>query len=876
MKVFFYLAMTFLSTIVDAAYVRAIIVDSLVQEKKAQERLVELEAFVNLHDNIGRLQKSDNFKLQIRKSGKYYIVAIEPFRQRKALQEVLDTLRLVYKDVYVVNATFIPKNLDAKPEAQSLNENIEEEKTPQAIIIEEKSSEKENVLAPVETIDKKVEDVQLVVKETPQCIDVTSPVLMENKKDETKFIYNLWMILFFITFFAILVAIRYLFKYKKDEESYVNRDMMMSEKLKQSNAEIKMKEKFIAHASHELRSPLTAIMGLTHLVLENDLPKFQKSYIQNIEYSAQHLLNIVNDILDVSKIEAGELEIETKEFNINDIFEYVLNTASMQIKGKNVSLSVNVEKEIPSRVVGDSLRLGQILINILANAIKFTKEGEVCLEVKKVESYGETILLEFSVSDTGIGMTEEQTQGVFNSYSQASDATSRKFGGTGLGLSISKQLIEMMGGQIVVKSQKDIGSTFTFTILFKLKDSQNQRYYRLPSSTLLNKRILIVDYSIKNATSLTKALEYFKYTTHVIPSFEESILDESIEFDIIIVNKSNLTKFTIDKIKENYLKPLKKVKIVVLSLYSDLSRDVTKELKIDAYLKTPFTQQSVLNMIIELYVSKNAENALNKKNTKDKLKSISGKKILVAEDNVLNHKVISGLLSNTGIELTFVINGQEVIDLLQKGEKFDMILMDINMPVLNGYEATKEIRKSLQYGAMPIVALTADVMQESIEKAYAVGMQGHISKPIIIDVFYKKIFDMLTTPLISDKNRLSLEKKSDDEFAELSISVGLSGCNNDKAFYQSILKEFQMMYENSDLTLEKLCKNNQFKDARQMSMDIKDVALNIGAYKLCESTAAMEYEFEKGFRGNWKEIIESYRLDLDKLFLDIEKYNKNS
>ena len=634
----------------------------------------------------------------------------------------------------------------------------------------------------------------------------------------------------------------------------------------------------MSHVSHELRTPMTAIMGLTHLVLESELTKLQKDYILKIESSSEHLLNLINDILDVSKIQAGELKLEKSEFNINDIFEYVFSVNAMNAKRNATTFSMDVALDIPSKVVGDSLRLGQVLINLIGNAVKFTHDGEVSLSVRKVSAVSDTIKLEFSVIDTGIGMTEEQVNNIFNSYYQAEESTSREFGGTGLGLAISKELVEMMGGEIKVSSEKGVGTTFTFSVVLKLKDPENKRYYRLPSSSMLNKKILIVDSSNKNVISLIKSLGYFNYKTNAIPSFEESVIENQIKFDIVIINQYNLTKQAVNAIYA--MKKSMNTKLVVLNeIYSGLNKDILGDISIDAYLQVPSTQQSVLNMIVDLYVSKNLDKRSRKTSMKDKLKVMSKKKILIAEDNDVNQKVILGLLSQTGIELTFVDDGHEALDLVKKDIHFDLVIMDINMPKMNGYEAAREIRKTSKYNSLPILALTGDVTDEAVSKARESGMQGHISKPIIIDIFYKKIFDALNAKTIDLVNHEKIEfqkEHKDDGYNELSISVGLARCEGDKEFYKSILKDFKSMYINSAISLEELCNNKSFKEARRMSMDIKDVALNIGAYNLCESAAGMEYEFEKGERSNWRELISYYENILNILFKDIDKYLKEA
>lgn len=858
------LVVLFFSNLLNASYLRTVRVASFLNEQDAQSALSELNKYISSDKELVELQKKWDFELKERQSGKYYITLIEPFTKRDVLQKVLDKLRLEYKDVYVTKLKQEKKYIQKLP---SVAPNVE--------IQENKVFKELKEIPPVKVLEP--EPSPIVVKKIEKKIEkrrVKEPLPL--KKENS---FNIWQILFFISFAALLILLWFFVKNKKENETLINNDLIYTERIKQATLNIESKEKFLSHASHELRTPMTAIMGLTHLVLENELPKFQREYIEKIQISAEHLVNIINDILDISKIQAGKLRIEKEEFNLNDILDYVLNIILIQAKSNNVIVAIEIDHDVPSKLIGDSLRLGQVLINLLGNAVKFTHDGEVTLYVKKVDSFANNLDLEFTIEDTGIGMTHEQLEKVFHSYSQADESTSRKFGGTGLGLSISKQLVEMMDGTIKAHSKKDVGTSFMFTIPFKLKDMDDKRQYRLPSSKLLNKRVLIIDSSKKESNNLAQAFNYFHYVSHAIPSFEEAVFEADMQFDIVVIHQNDLSKFAVKKIQEIKRYAKGQCKVVLLNeLNSSFNMKMLHSLKVDAYFKTPFTQQSILNLIVELYEMKNLENSLKIKTLKEQLGEYKDKKILVAEDNILNHKVIAGLLSNTGIELTFAVDGQEVIDLVNKDIPIDLILMDINMPNINGYEAAKEIRKNQKYNDIPILALTADVMDEAIEKAFAVGMQGHIAKPIIVDIFYKKILDILSARgvKIQENKELIHNTPEKEEYEELSVTIGLNRCNNDIDFYKSILKDFKVMYLNSAVALEELCRDGHFKEARRKSMDIKDVALNIGAYKLCESAAAMEYEFEKGSRSNWHELVSFYAKSLEKLFTDIDHYLKEN
>ncbi len=868
-----FILLSFITTL-NAEYLRTIRIGSFVQEKDAKESLLKIQEFIQEHENIIVLKNENDFEFGVRKSGKYYITHAEPFRDREVLQQVLDTLRLKYDDIYVTKLKqdkVYPKQLRIIPEIETpqKEQKLSLSETTQAISSQKKTdTEKKDIFNKESVLEEES------VSEDRNISDVVAKEEVVEKNDNNKESI-FWKYLFFIALLVILFFIRLRILTQREIEKLTTKEMITQSKLSQMIPEMKKKEEFLSYVSHELRTPMTAIIGLTHLVLENKLSKTQHEYVQKIESSAQYLLNILNDILDISKLQEGQVTIEKNEFNLNDTLEYVIDIIATQAKQNNVAITLDIEDGIPPMIIGDSLRLGQVLINLLSNSVKFTKDGDVKLTVKKLSSFGESVTLDFIVSDTGIGMTEEQIKGIFESYSQADESISRKFGGTGLGLAISKQLVELMNGKIKVESKKDEGSIFSFYIDFMLKDSQNRRNYRLPSSKLLGKRILIIESLNTNVILLSRYLTYFKYKVNSIPSFEEVALEKKFVYDIIIINQLHVTKNALAIIEE--IQKTHELKIVLLKeLYSSMHNSKQDALIIDATIKIPFTQQNILNMITELYIEKKSDTQLRKINLKDKLKDIEDKNILLVDDNMLNHKVISGLLANTKINLTFATNGKEAIDLIFKNLSYDLVLMDINMPIMNGYEATKEIRKHKQYNRLPILALTADVMEDSIDKALSSGMQGYITKPIIIDIFYKKIFDMLNHNHDAKEYIKPLEISQSDGFEELSISIGLSRCNEDKFFYKSILEDFKTMYANSFMVIEELCKEGKFKEARAKAMDIKDISLNIGAYSLCEHAAAMEYEFEKGNRSEWKSLLRLYLNSLEKLFKEIDKYIKDS
>ncbi len=851
------------SSILEATYLRSIRVGSFSNKTDAKKELIKLNNFIQKNENLLNLQKKWGFECKARKSGKYYVTLVEPLKNKEVLQIILDILRIEYKDVYVTRL-----------KQDNMNEIIEKIILLEPIQLETSSS---NEITPIKnmisieevinTIDKlqvtQVAKTKIQVTKTIQ-EEYQEEVLKSSKNVQLKMNTQelqeniIWKISLFLSLLFILLLLRILFVYKKEKKLSGNKDLLNHSKIEKITEETQNKDRFLSNISQELRTSVTAIIGLTQLMLNNRPSTFQKDYVQRIKNSTNNLLRIIDDISDISKIQVANLEIENSEFNINDTLEYVLTIILIQANNNKAKILLDVEKDVPSLIVGDSLRLSQVMISILLNAINLTKAGSISLGIRKLVAYKETIKLEFVVKNNDIQIRKSQEK-----YLQTDII--------GLGLSISKQLIEKMGGEIFIESTKDKGNTFIFTIVFTLMDTFNRRQYRLPSKKLLKKKVLLVDSSEENINSLIDKLNYFHYEIHSIPSFEAMVLEDKMEFDFLIVHQSSLNSSSIRKLKEMAQKGIKIV--IIDQLYKNIQDDFFQGLDVHLYLKTPLTQQSILNMIINLYASKTSV----KIDPKHNLKKLKAKKILIAEDNELNHKLITSLLSDTGIELSFVFDGQEAVNLVQSGKKFNLILMDINMPKLNGYEASEEIRKNNKYNSIRILALNSDVMESTIEKTFASGMQGYISKPIILDMFYHEIYQALSS---KDEilNIMSISRPNEystkEEFKELSVNAGLRKCDGDLNVYKSTLVDFKAMYMNSSRVLEQLVRDSYFKEAKSLAMDIKNAALNVGAYNLCESAAAIKYEFEKGSKSNWTELLGAYKLSLEKLFKDLDKYIK--
>ena len=656
----------------------------------------------------------------------------------------------------------------------------------------------------------------------------------------------------------------------KDEIEYLStvaRDISKQKRLENELAKTrdkaietaKIKSEFLANMSHEIRTPMNGIIGLAELLLSTELTKEQADYAESVQHSGEILLTIVNDILDFSKIEAGKFHLETLNFDLRDTAESVLELFAEPAYRKEIEMSLLVHQDVPNDLQGDPRRLRQILTNLISNAIKFTEKGEITIRVKLKNKEQDKTTLHFSVSDTGIGVNKKAQKDLFEAFTQANSSITRQYGGTGLGLTISKQLVELMDGEIGIKSQEGKGAEFWFTTNFEATENN---YYPNISENLKNSRVLIVDDNdsfrrilmsqikgvgifVEEANSSKTALNLLKTAAKNKEPFKTVIVDlnmteingmelsqlikkeRSIQNTPILLMPSINDHGVIKKVKEkgadSYIfKPIRQTE-----LYEKLSHLLNKkEGNTEKTKERETVSQELLSEPISI-----GESFLEKNHVPD----THGPRILIAEDNRVNQKVLSVQLKNLGYKSDIKSNGEEVLEAI-RDQTYSMILMDCQMPILDGFEASMKIRENEEGSDVhiPIIAITANVLEGDQERCLAAGMDDYIRKPIKQDDLAQIVGKWAGLNQIPQ-----IEPDSNDQTEETesqSIQKRLDSLT-DACDHKLTFECLEVFIEDVDISVSKLIKALEANDAEGIEHEahkLKGSAANMGAVKLPE------------------------------------------
>ncbi len=576
-------------------------------------------------------------------------------------------------------------------------------------------------------------------------------------------------------------------------------------------AATRAKSEFLANMSHEIRTPLNAIIGMSHLALQTPLDGKQRNYVEKANLAANNLLGIINDILDFSRIEAGRLELEAVDFDLEAVMEGVAALLGLKAEEKGLELIFNIAPQAPTQLLGDPLRLGQVLVNLCSNAIKFTSQGEVLVAIESQSCDGDQVELHFCVRDTGIGMTEEQRGKLFQSFSQADSSTTRKYGGSGLGLAISRDLVALMNGEIWVESSPGEGSAFHFRARFG-KGRAPSRRYSLDIDALNGLHILVVDDNAASRGVLTAIAESCGLRVMQAQDAAAALarlaeLQSSAErLDLMLIDWKlagmdgiGCARMLMDACGESI-----PTAVMASAFSSEEVAHIARTQRVDlrSVVPKPATPSSLLEAIgtaLGRFAPSMTGHTASVALDAGGRKAIGGARLLLAEDNALNQELTVALLVEVGVAVVTVENGRAALDALAGDGPFDGVLMDCQMPVMDGYTAAREIRQNAAWSQLPIIAMTANVMSGDRERILAAGMNDFIAKPLSVDRMFETLGKWIRPGARQPAPSLGLDPharetpalKPSMEYPGIVQQAGLRACGGNTKLYSRVLAKFR-------------------------------------------------------------------------------------
>lgn len=616
----------------------------------------------------------------------------------------------------------------------------------------------------------------------------------------------------------------------------------------------KAKSEFLANMSHEIRTPLNVILGLGHLMKQTDLTHIQQDYLDKINTSARSLLGVINDILDFSKIEAGKLEIEHITFNLSELLEQIGNLAYVKAEQKGLEVLFYISNAVPARLIGDPTRLSQILTNLVNNAIKFTNEGHVMLSVEVAQIMPRQVLVEFVVSDTGIGIDEQKQSELFKPFSQADASTTRKYGGTGLGLSIVKKLVELLNGTVTLVSELGKGTAFTVTLPLGIPEDEAVAC-KTPPEHLKNARVLVVDDNAISCQILKRILESFSFEVDVAFSGFEAIeaMKEktSKPYSIIVVDYLMPEMDGIQTVQRLFdqtdMSSVKSI-IMLTAFGKEDIRQKAYQSKINAFLTKPVQPSQLYNAILETFDKKYTHFDKSDEVASTHFASsllFSNTTVLVVEDHPINQQVVAELLTSALVKVDIASNGLEAVQKIKSGNKYDAVLMDIQMPIMDGFEATKQIRQLNDGQTLPIIALTAHALKDEVQKCLQAGMQDHIPKPIEPEVLFKTLSKYIhkssykTLQLHPEKVQNSASSAL-ESLKGINISKGLKRTNKNAQLFLNLIRQFCLQYADVISKLKQALIEKDTKTVGNILHSLKGASGAISAEKVFEYAKVAE------------------------------------
>jgi len=618
------------------------------------------------------------------------------------------------------------------------------------------------------------------------------------------------------------------------------------------------KSEFLANMSHEIRTPMNAIIGMTHLALQTGLDARQRNYLEKVDSAAKGLLGIINDILDFSKIEAGKMSYEQIDFHLDDVMDGMADLAVIKAQEKDLELLFNVGADVPLALVGDPLRLRQVLTNLVGNAIKFTEEGEVTVMVSCFAREADGAWLRFAVSDTGVGLTEEQRGRLFQAFSQADSSTTRNYGGTGLGLTISKRLVEMMNGEIGVESEPGIGSTFFFTARFGLH--AEQRPLHEIANHLPGLRVLVVDDNASARDIFIAMLSSLRFEATAVRSGSEALKEldqaqrEDRPYGLVLMDWQMPHMDGVETIKriradqELVTAPV----CMMATAYSreELLKQVEEaRISIDGLLIKPVSPSTLCDSIMTVFgkdIGRQLRQQQRHAGYREAESALRGAYLLLVEDNDMNRELATELLGNAGIRVDVAGNGKEALEKISRTD-YDGVLMDCQMPVMDGFEATRKIRAEARFNALPVIAMTANAMAGDREKCIESGMNDHIAKPIDIGQLFATLARWVkpSVPLAETVGESKTAQVEDvPRVAGLDTAEALARVGGNAGLLRKMMSMFRESQANAIIEIRNACAAGERKTAERLAHTLKGLAGNIGATELFEASRQLEFALQ--------------------------------
>jgi len=660
---------------------------------------------------------------------------------------------------------------------------------------------------------------------------------------------------------------------KRKQAELAMRKQQMAEEASRAKSE------FLANMSHEIRTPMNAVIGLAHLMQQTALTPKQKDYLSKIHASANSLLGIINDILDFSKIEAGKLDMETVPFRLSEVIENLGNIAAVAAEDKDIEVLFQVGADVPDGLVGDPLRLGQVLINLTNNAIKFTEKGEVVVSAELAEQDEQGAALRFSVRDTGIGMTPEQTAKLFQAFTQADTSTTRRYGGTGLGLTISRCLVEMMGGTIGVESEAGRGSTFSFTVrLPKAEEGALAAPIEVPE--LAGTRILVVDDNPTARTVMIELLQGLGIETAQVSSGQAAIdeLRRAIEagerpYDLVLMDWKMPGMDGIEttrQIKGDNTLPATPTVVMVTAYGHEQVRRQADRAALDGFLLKPVTPSILIDTIRQALGVEAAAGDRSKEGAEARAAPLlRGKRILLVEDNEINQQVAREILEGAGIHVEVADNGVQAVQRVKgTARPFDAVLMDIQMPEMDGVEATHHIREDLGEQELPIIAMTASVMPGEINGYLAAGMNDAVGKPIEVERLFATLSKWIAARTTAEPAGGSAAPQQRPEAGLPSLpgfrsDLALQRLGGNEKLLRKLLLKFRDDKRTVGDQIGQVIAQGDVERAQQLAHELKGVAGNLGISNVCEAAQALNVALKQEETPRLDELLDTLRRELE-------------